>query len=258
MADTDLHQGDKLLRYALGDLSVEESEAFKQHLAGCGSCQEFVSFVMDFNGSLRSIKSDARTQSEAHPDSSLIVAQEAGELSEDAAAHVRAHVLYCKSCLEEFLCLRGLSQPETWSLVEKLRESLIDLGATYGPGALRGLVQIVSESPALAFRGQGPAQNMIFKVIEVTLGHNIYSIEIRTAPGAGVSCDIAGFQVPAKAPLHATMRTEAGAEVASLDTDKFGNGKLTVRERDIESELYVLTLNLQGNEQDLLFRLPER
>jgi hypothetical protein len=257
MAEPGLHHGDKLLRYALGQLSAEEAGTIAQHLAGCNSCQEFEAFVTEFNGALRGLRPDVSVQSEAHPDSSLIVGLEAGSLPDDVASHVSAHVLFCKSCLEEFLCLRSLSRPEAWSLVEKLKDSLIDLGTTYGPGALRGLVQIVSEGPALAFRGEVSAQDAIVKVIEVKVGDNTYSIEFRVAEGAGLACDIAGYQVTTKVPLHATLRTEAGAEIASIDTDKFGNGQLAVAESVIEGDLYVLTLNLQGSEQDLLFRLPE-
>jgi hypothetical protein len=55
---------------------------------------------------------------------------EEGNLDEPTASHVRAHLLFCESCIEEFYCLRRFSRRNSWDMVEKLWESLIDLGTT--------------------------------------------------------------------------------------------------------------------------------
>lgn len=256
MALPTLHNSDKLLRYALGQLSPLENAPIAEHLSGCRACRDFASFVTQFNGSLRHNRLQLLGPSEACPDTSLIVALEEGDLDEPTSAHVRAHLLFCESCIREFYCLRRFSRRNSWDMVEKLRESLIDLGTTYGVGTFRGLVQIITETPALAHRGADHATGT-FKVLEVTIAENQYSVELRAAEDGSLSCDIAGFRTPVSDSLKVTIKSETGEELASTTSDEFGNARLTIPDSRLEGEFYVLSLALKDREEHLLIRLPE-
>jgi hypothetical protein len=211
---------------------------------------------MHFNRGLREIRSEMMVPNEDHPDSSLIVALESGDLDDDTASHVRAHMLFCESCLEDFFCLRRSARGESWDLVEKLKESLIDLGATYGTGVFRGLAKIITETPALALRGEQRSSG-IFKVLEVTIAANQYSIEVRLAEDGSLSFDIAGFRTLVRAPLKIIVESETGEEMASIDSEDSGNAQLTIPHDRLVSDLYVLTLSFNYIEQHLLFRVSK-
>lgn len=260
MPGPELHEIEKLVRYAEGALPAEERTATDRHLQGCASCREFLSFVEDFNGALRDAKPSQQDPDESCPDSSLIIALEAGELDRQTAEQVRAHLLFCNTCLEEFFLLRRLAREEGEAApfrkqIEKLREFLLDLGRTYGVGALLGPFRIIAETPAFAMRG-GTTTDKISKAVEVAIGGNTYGIELAVSSAGVVSCGVAGFRTPVKAPLNLVIRGESGEELVSTRTDNFGNAKCTIPPGRAPAGLYLLTLELGGGGgQDLLFRV---
>ena len=116
MAKASVHEPEKLTRYAFGELDTVERNAVREHLARCAKCEEYVSFITRFNAALRDTRSESVGQTEACPDTTLIVDLEAGELSGKIAEHVRAHVLFCSDCRQEFYALRRLRSPN-WARV---------------------------------------------------------------------------------------------------------------------------------------------
>src|ERR1035441_3847184 len=102
-----------------------------------------------------------RAADEPCPETFLIAALEANALDEITANHVRSHVLFCESCLEDFLSLRRVTReqaresiPALWiETIERIGRSLVDLAKNYGVGTILGSATIVGEDPALAVRG---------------------------------------------------------------------------------------------------------
>lgn len=257
MGQSELHEPDKLIRYAFGDLPEKEQNTVDQHLRSCTSCQEFVSFVREFNSNLREARPLSRIAEETCPDPSLVVALEANELDKQAAQHVRAHMLFCRDCLEEYFALRRLSRTFWQEVVEKLKGLVIDLGRTYAPGTLIGSIRIVAEQPALGVRGD-KTEKAPSKVLEVSVGENTYSIELAVTEQSSVSFDIAGFRTPVKGPLGISLRSETGGNFFSTQSDEFGNTHFVVPGASLPDDILLLTLNLKGSEQQLLLRIPEK
>jgi hypothetical protein len=197
------------------------------------------------------------TSHEPCPDSWTLVAYEAGKVDEETARHLRAHLLFCDACAKEFYALRRSSREESWQqLIEQLNEFLIDLGKTYGVGTLVGPVRIVAEQPVLARGGKLPESTL--KVLEVLVGENTYSIEMAVTEEGSVSCDIAGMRTPSKTPLSITARSGIGEELKSTQTDEFGNARLQLLATSLPDDLIVFTFDLEGSEQQLLLRVPQR
>src|SRR6266568_353287 len=177
------HPKAELLRYLAGVMEGEEKRALEAHLAGCAECREYVSFVKGFNENLAGLTGEEFTSDEPCPDSWTLVSYEAGKVDEDAARHLRVHLLFCDQCAKEFYALRRVSQEESWrALVERLKASVIDLAKSYGPGSLIGPIRIVAEQPALAGRGGDKPPQAVSKVLEIRTGENTYSIELGTTP----------------------------------------------------------------------------
>jgi len=255
MSMLESHPKADLLRYLDGTMEAEEKDALEQHLAGCAECRDYLSFVKGFNQSLGSLSKEEFASDEPCPDSWTLVAYEAGKADEDTARHIRAHLLFCDACAKEFYALRRVSQEEFWrELVERLKEYVIDMAKSYGPGALIGQVRIAAERPAFAVRG-GELPEAVSKVLEVQVGENTYSIEIKLTE-QGVECDIAGFRTPTKAPLSIWVHTGGGEELISTQSDEFGNSHFSIPTGMPPDDMYVLTLTLRDTERQFLFRVP--
>jgi hypothetical protein len=256
-----IHDTERLVRYAEGTLSFNERGAAEQHLGDCAACRDFVSFVQDFNSALVAAKPDGDGPDEPCPDSSLIIALDADELDDETARQIRAHLLFCRACLEEFFLLWRLGQEEGSAFVswlpqfEKLKERILDLGVTYGVGTLLGPLRIAAEAPAFAMRG-GPDAGEASKSVEVKVGENTYGLEFHASTDA-VSCDIVGFQTMLQSPLEVTIFSESGAKVASTHTDKFGNVRISAPRNRSASGMWLLSLACGGAERQILFRVPE-
>jgi hypothetical protein len=263
MAQVELHDTEKLVRYAEGALAADERAMVDEHIGGCPSCQGFVSFMQEFNANLRETKPAPRTSAEPCLDSELIIALDAGELDAVTAQHVRAHILSCASCMEEFFLLRSFARAEeaekravSWKeWLPKLKEFVIDFGKTYGPGAMLGSIRIMAEGPALAVRGSASLQR-IFKVIEMPVGENTYSIELSVASDGSVSCDVTGYRTPRETLLKIVVFAETGEELLEVETDKRGNTHFVLTNDQAPESLRVLSFTVDGDEAHLLFLVP--
>jgi Putative zinc-finger len=251
------HPRADLLRYLEGKTKGEQKHELERHLAGCAECREYLSVVKGFNDSLAGLSKEEFTSDEPCVDAWTLVAYEAGKVDEETARHLRAHLVFCDQCAKEFYALRRLSQEESWrALVERLKESVINLAETYGPGALLGLVRVVAEQPALAVRGGEPPK-ALSKVLELQVDENTYSIELK-ATERGLACDIAGFRTPVKEPLSISVRSGSGEELLSTESDKFGNVHFDISiSAGSPNGMYVFTFSLKNSELQFLLRVPE-
>jgi len=254
MALPETHPREDLIRYLDGALDENEKGALEKHLETCPDCRRYLSNVKDFNQGLTELGEEEFSSREPCPDSWTLVAYEAGKIDEESARNLRVHLLFCDDCREEFYDLRRASREESWrELVDRLKESVIDLAKTYGPQKLLGSIRIVSEQPALARGGETP--KAISKALEVPLGENVYSVELAITEDGFVSFDIAGVRTPAKMPLGIFISSETGGELMSGQTDEFGNTHFVVP--STADDLLLVTLTLNKDEQQLLFRVPQ-
>jgi anti-sigma factor RsiW len=186
MAFLKAHPREELLRFVEGNVGEDEKRNLEKHLASCSECRTYLSSVKSFNEGLGELIEEEFTSQEPCPDSWTLVSYEAGKVDEETARHLRAHLLFCDACAEEFSALRRLSQGESWrELFERMKEYVIDLGRTYGPQALIGSVRVMAEQPVLA-RGSGTLHR-ISKVLEVSVGENMYSVELAATEDGSAS-----------------------------------------------------------------------
>jgi len=222
--------------------------------------------MQKFNALAKEGLTNVDSPGEPHPSASLIVELEADELEEKTAQNIRAHLLYCKTCREKYLLLRKLSQeqfeehllatdgPSWLRMLVKALEFVIDLGKTYGPGSLIGSIRVLAEQPAVAVRGGGTSTSTS-KVLEVSVGENTYSIQVGATENDALSCDVAGVHTPVKTPLGVSVFSESGGELVSTKTDEFGNVHFVLP--SVHDDLLLLVLNLKGEKQEVLLRIPE-
>lgn len=255
------HETETLIRYAEIALTAEERSAAERHLSHCEACREYLTFVGDFNDALRSANPADTRANEPHPDSSLIIALAEEELDEPTAENVRDHLLFCDECADEFSLLEGIAQEEAASapwrkFIEQLRRTMVDLWKSYGVGAVLGPFTLLAETPALTVRG-GEKTAGTFKVLEVSVGGNLYSLELSSPGDGSLSCDMAGVNTQSREPLTIMVRSESGKPIASAKSDDFGNARLAIPTQHPSMDLYVLSLELKAVEQHLLISVPK-
>lgn len=259
MALLNMHPRAELLRYLDGAVTADERRTLEAHLASCRECRDYMARVKNFNEGLAGLTEEEFTSREPCPDSWTLASYDAGEVDEETARHLRAHLLYCDECAEEFDVLRRLTRGASWAeLWETLKQAVVDLGKTYGPGALVGQIRIMAESPALAVRRGGGAAETRSKVLEVAVGENTYSIELGITPEGSLTCDIAGYETPKEVPVQISLRSEAGEELFSTKTDVHGNSHFVLPGDQVGDGVCILTLADEDNETHLPFRVPER
>lgn len=257
MALLNMHPRAELLRYLDGAVTADERRTLEAHLASCKECRDYIARVKNFNEGLAGLTEEEFTSREPCPDSWTLASYDAGEVDEETARHLRAHLLYCDECAEEFDALRRLTRDASWAEKwEKLKATIIDLARMYGPGALVGQIRIVAEQPVLA-RGKG-ATETVSKVLEVSVGENTYSIELGITPEGSVSCDIAGYKTPRKIPMDVSILSERGEELFAAESDPDGNARFAFSRNEMPPGLYVLTLTLDNREAQVPFQIPER
>jgi hypothetical protein len=256
------HDHENLFRYLDGDLTDAEKLEMGSHLKDCRECTEFLSFISGLKSVLKKMTPEQLSPDTPCPDSETLVAFSAGQLDERETQLVRTHAVFCKECLDELALLRQTTESAgirfaeaSWpELLERMKQFVIDLGKSYGIGALIGPVQILAEQPALAVRGGGTSTSTS-KVLEVSVGENTYSVEVAATNDGSLSFDIAGVAYRVKVPLNISLQTEAGDELISSKTDKFGNGHLAVP--PVPGKFIVIKLDLQGDVRQILLRVPE-
>src|SRR5712691_4525374 len=153
-------------RYMFGELPEADASFIETHLADCPPCSKRVTFARKFTALAKKQLTRADTPDEPCPDTSVIVALEADELDEETARHVRAHLLFCKLCREEYLLLRRLSneQLEEKAVTAKQGGLIIDPV----PGGIKCLEIFGSghivKSPAVAILGESEAPSRSIRI----------------------------------------------------------------------------------------------
>jgi hypothetical protein len=189
------------------------------------------------------------------PGPETLVRYVTNELDEATRSHVGVHLAFCKDCSLELSAFENLERPATLrKLIDNLKSFTIDFTRTYGPGAMLGSARIVAENAALAMRGSEAVSSRVFKVVELSIGGNTYSIEIGLTADGAVSCDIAGATTPRLVPLTITVHSENGQELFTIESDVYGTAQF-VLDRMAEG-LFVITLDLEGAKDYILFFVP--
>ncbi len=196
------------------------------------------------------------------PDSETMVSYVTGTVLPNVQKRINAHLAFCDTCWDDYAALAGpevianlvrsegieenVSLPaairdakEKWSQrVARAKEFAIDLGRTYGPGALIGSVKILSEVPLVA-RGATEAYTLS-KVIEVSVADNVYGIEIRDDK-EGLLFDVAGYKVSQMIPMGVAIQSESEETLAEAKTDKYGNARFVLsRDKLGNRELFIV------------------
>lgn len=226
---------------------------------------------------LRLLSADDLKPGTPCPDSWTFALYVQGRVDEETRRKINSHMAFCNECYPEYL---ALAEPEdimkeverelhsttatppersadVWRrLMEQLRGFVIDLGKAYAPGTLVGAIRIVSQGPGLAVKGRKISKRR-FKVLEVGVGDNTYSVELGVRKDGALSCDIAGHQTPHKTPLYLALRLESGEAVHVAHTSIHGNAHFVLPEARVPHDVGVLDLNLEGAENQIAFRMPQ-
>lgn len=264
------HNQDDIFRYLSGDLPDSENDRVVAHLNECRECSDLLAFVRDFNSNLKAMPPEDLKPDTPCPDSNTIAAFAADELDKSSAQLVRQHTIFCRGCFEEVFLLRraakaagirtipGSSEAAAvWGeIFVKAREFVIDMGKTYGLGMVIGSARIMAEQPVPAMRGS-QAPRAVSKVLEVAIGENTYSVEVKVDEGGSLSCDIAGIHTPAKEPLRVSVHSERGEELPSTESDKSGNCRFAVPSASGLNDFLIFSFALKEAEQSFLVCFPE-
>jgi len=100
------HDEEDIFRFLSGHLSPSDHDRIEAHLKACPECSDLVTFVHDFNSTLKAMSPEVLQPATPCPDADTIAAFAEGELDESAAQAVRQHTIFCKECLEEVFLLR--------------------------------------------------------------------------------------------------------------------------------------------------------
>lgn len=264
------HDQEDIFLYLSGDLTTPERTRVEDHLQACAECRELLAFVRDFNSTLRAIPPGELQPDTPCPDANTIAAFAARELDEGTARLVRKHTIFCRDCLREVFLLRraaaaaGIKSttessedaPRWKKVFERAKGLIIDLGKTYGAGFQIGPALIVAEQPMFATRGS-QASKSASKVLEIAIGQNVYSVEVRVDEDRAVSFDIAGLRTPVKESLRVSVHSDHGEALASASGNQSGNCRFTVPKGSGNGNYRIVTFTLKEREQSFLLSLPE-
>lgn len=181
MALLNVHPREDLLRYLEGDVAQDEKLSLESHLASCVECRTYLSTVKGFNDGLGELAQEEFTSQEACPDSWTLVSYEDGKIDEGTARQLRAHLLFCDACQEEFYALRKLRTPNWTKLVLNLVRGAVELVSISGSG-VPGLADAASE-----LRGGPKPSARAFTVEEVAVDPEMKStstVRVRIEPAA--------------------------------------------------------------------------
>jgi hypothetical protein len=249
-------------RYVLGELTGSQAVAVEEHLAQCENCRDTVSFMREFGRELRGQIFDSDENKEPCPPTELLANVESDLADEQEAQHVRAHTVHCRDCSKKFLILRGLRNKEqsvsdteesmeagdqrSWwtQCYEKALGVLIDIGKQFDPGSLIGTIRVTGPIPALALRGES-LQKRTGIMFEVPVGNNVYGFDLTLRKGQLVF-DIAGYKWADKLPATVTVYRDTGAVLGSVQTDVYGNARLSLQYEWYPGERIVLAVVLSS------------
>lgn len=112
----DCPPGEELLMFADGYLGVDRRAAVEAHLRRCASCRDTLAFTQGLEGALRGTIAVPQSAAEPCPSSWTLVLYQEGELADETARHVRAHLSFCDDCFTEVLALERVGEGETQDL----------------------------------------------------------------------------------------------------------------------------------------------
>ena len=136
MALLNMHPRAELLRYLDGAVTADERRTLEAHLASCKQCRDYIARVKNFNEGLAGLTEEEFTSREPCPDSWTLASYDAGEVDEETARHLRAHLLYCDECAEEFDALRRLHGPSWTKAVVRAARGMLECLSLTGSGML--------------------------------------------------------------------------------------------------------------------------
>jgi hypothetical protein len=259
MVGSQPHEEEKLLRYVGGGLPENEQAAIEEHLASCEACRQFVSFVQDFDAVLQEAKPVFPSPGEACPDASLIVDLEAGQLDEETAQHLRAHLLFCRHCLEEYFALRRARHAPAWTeVILRAARGALECLSIAGSGILAPLpdarrIRDVSVSKTL-WASRAPTVRIEDTVSDLERGvsSKVY-LRVESDP-LTLQATIVLRAEPAQADWKAYLLDVKELELASMPVGEGATtlgsnlplGSYTVRMRKGEEELARFCLEIRG------------
>lgn len=234
-----------------------------------------------FHRAMKTLTPNNLRPSSPCPDSETMVSYVTGVAPQHVQKRINAHLAFCDACWDDYVALVGADKiaelvrsesteekaslpvairdaKEKWSqLVARAKDTVIDLGRTYGPGAFIGAVKILAEGPAPVVRGAAPSY-MSYKVIEVPIDENVYGIEILEKDNDFVF-DVAGYKMTKPTVMRLAVQLQSGDELADTETDNYGYASLTLPKERLPEGEFALTFALGNDLWEMLFlRLPEK
>ena len=101
---------EELLMLIDGELEGPEKARVENHLEKCSECRRFLDFVRGFAALAKESVGELAASAEPCPSSLVLALYTSGELVEETAAHVGAHLLHCEHCFAEFLALEKIEE----------------------------------------------------------------------------------------------------------------------------------------------------
>jgi hypothetical protein len=98
--------------YAEGALDAEQQARLEVHLQACQRCRDQLQSFVELGSALREAAPEAPHLQEPCPSSRTLVAYAEGELDEESAGHVRAHLIHCDKCFTDVLALEHAREAE--------------------------------------------------------------------------------------------------------------------------------------------------
>jgi hypothetical protein len=157
MAILKTHPREELIRFLGGELAGADKLRVEEHLQTCGDCHEFLSFAKDFNEGLSELGREEFVSKERCPESWTLACLEEGQLDDETARHVRAHLLFCDECAEMYYALRRTRGPGWARIILRAIGGILQCVSITGSGEL---LQPVPVTARLSREPAAPAGNV--------------------------------------------------------------------------------------------------
>lgn len=130
----------ELMAWREGDLDREARRSIEEHVKTCEECRDFVEYVEWFYNAFKGTLDRFRLPEEKCPPSDVLTGYLLGELDEETARHVRAHLFVCDECFEVV---------QLWSQDEEREQKIIPF-----PAALAAYREKFSSTRQMALAAQ--------------------------------------------------------------------------------------------------------
>jgi hypothetical protein len=84
---------------------LEEHATVKAHVATCAECAEYGLFLEKLARGIKELRKEGLAPGTPCPDSWALAAYITGDIDQDAARDINAHIGFCDRCLETYLSL---------------------------------------------------------------------------------------------------------------------------------------------------------